>query len=962
MKKVTINDFSGGIQESVVPDDFTARQWAQLKGIIPSSDLNFESQWPMQTVGSSFTGVRAVYPLVSTTGTYLVAVKTDGTIWWCKSASVYSAYTVANAVSWSQITAAENKDWEGNSIAIQSNTDYKFVCTIPLQVYKYATTPDPSDPDNPYLDTTGSYTLTSASAVMLNSTTLNGAADGAPQQVVIVFVDTTSNSCKAITFPNARRIPLHMDETGDYIKAFVGNDTYVSVPNWFNDTSPYRSMHPYLYLDVDAALLPGRGVIPRANTGVVHQGTVILGDIEWRSDLTNTVPSETQVFLESVDGVSEFSNNEYELNWPDTIPDFSRVIYISNGEVAYFKSDSNMVGVIINYAVFDDTAYFLTAEEHGFTVGETVEISRISSVFNGTGEITEVIDAHCFGIASTKPETLPLWTCVVEYEADGTTATITTQSPHGFIVGQTVSLAGVAAVLEKKDHVITAVPSVNTFQFSTTHTVANTVVPVLTAHAATMEASITQWTGDGTTATFTTGDSHALLEGQTIWIQDVHADYDGPHVITSIPSSTEFTIESTSTETDTNPALYGVYTSPIGRAVCYEYLNYLGEYQPIPNSWTEIWTTGSIAGTRLKAVTNLNTATHILNDSNTGPHRGALYFTTGVDIDQFDPRAVLSPGKTDVQVVGLHTLDDTLIAITTAGSQNDGVYRIRGKLERVIQYGSEGDPYAIRIELVRGGLGAPTRTSTTHKSYSTTWSDAGVVVFIDRLGGIWYTNGKECDRLDRYGPLQPKGATDADHVAELGKNLFAWRDNRLLCLTMMDSAPDGRSGTACWTEVNVPSAISSMVGAGQELFFVMGGKVCRMTAFAPDAERATYDNSPLTVTVSTLTAGDVGNHLRTNWHKFGMTFVTPTSCTVGDIKVQSTGALNLSGAAVSPDVQYTTSLNRTYSDKGILGEFVVNAGIGPQAVCSATVEFTGYVQLQSASFWVTGNTPRVGDQ
>ena len=702
MKKVTINDFSGGIQESTVPDDFSARQWAQLKGIIPSSELNFESQWPMQTIGSSFTGVRGVYPLVATTGTYLIAVKTDGTIWWSKSPAVTAAYTVANAVTWTQLTTAENKDSAGSTISIQSNTDYKFICTVPLQTYKYATTPDPADADNPSKDTNPSYTLASTSAVVLNSTTLNGAPDGAGQQVVIVFVDTANDSCKAITFPNARRTPLHHKESGDYIKAYIGNDTYVSIPDWLTDTSPYRAMHPYLYLDTDAALLPGSGIIPRGNIGVYHQGMLMLGDIEWRSNLTTEVPSYTQVLLSSVTGLDTFSNDEYEINWPAEIPSFSRVVYVHDGNVAYFKDDSNMVGTIINYSIFDDTAYFLTAEEHGFTVGETVEVTRIGAKFNGTGEITEVIDDHCFGIASTQVDTPPLWTCVIEYEADGTTATITTQGPHGFTNGQTISLAGVDAVLEKKDHAITAVPTPDTFQFATTHTVANTVVPVLTAHAASMEASITEWTGDGTTATFTTGAAHNLLEGYTIWIGDVDDAYNGPHLITAIPSSTEFSIASTATVTNTNPSLYGIYTSPVGRAVCYDYLNYVGEYRAIPNAWEDIWVTSDVNNLQLKAVTNLNTATHLLNDSNTGPHRSAAYFSTGIDIDQFDPRGVLNLGKTDVQVVGMHTLDDTLIAITTAGSQNDGVYRVRGKIERLIQYGAASDPNAVRIELVRG--------------------------------------------------------------------------------------------------------------------------------------------------------------------------------------------------------------------------------------------------------------------
>jgi len=343
-----------------------------------------------------------------------------------------------------------------------------------------------------------------------------------------------------------------------------------------------------------------------------------------------------------------------------------------------------------------------------------------------------------------------------------------------------------------------------------------------------------------------------------------------------------------------------------------------------------------------------------------------MYFSTGYDFDMFDPRAVLTPGKSDVQIVGLHQLDDTIIALTTAGSQSDGVYRLRGRIERVIQYGESSDPTAIRIELVRGGLGAPKRTSTQYRSYSTVWSEAGVVVFIDRLGGIWYTNGKECDRVDRFGPQPPKFATDDDHVAELGKHLFVWRDGRLLCLTMMDSAPDGRSGSACWTELVVPGSVSSMVGAENQLFFICNGSVVRMTAAAPDSERARFDNSPLEITVSTLTAGDVESHKRTNWHRVGMTFSTPTSCTVKDVRVQSTGALRvgdeITDTAVLPDVQNFVTLDRLYDDPGVLGEFIIPAGIGPQAMCSFTTTFEGYVQLQSCSFWITGQQPRMGDQ
>lgn len=965
MKKITITDFSGGIQESMVPDDFTSRQWAQLKGIIPSDMLNFESQWPMQTVGSGKTNLRAVYPLTSTTGTYLVGLTTSGVLTWCKVPATNATFTTANATSWTDITVAANKGYNGSNITLTANTTLKFLCPVPLQVYKYVTTPDPTDLDNPSKDTVDATTVAQTSSVLINSTTTSGVADSSSHQVLIAYVDNSTNSIKVIKFPNLRRFPMHDKEAGDFIKAYVGDDTYVSMPDWVFDAEN-RGYHPYLYLDINAALLPGTGVIPRANVGTMKGGTLLLGDIEWRSDLTTDTPSENYVEVPSTTGLYEFANAEYQLSWPSTVPDFSRVVFPYNGPVAYFKDDSNMVGTISNYALFNNRAYFWTDEAHGYTVGETVDISRISGSYNGTYEIVAVDNTHCFAVDKTSTTSVPKWSFVTSYVANGTTATITTLNPHGFVTGDTISLAGVATALEKKDHVITGTPTNTSFTFATTHTVALTTPPANTAFAALPAASIISWSGNGTTATFTTGATHSLLEGETVFIKGTVTAYNGPHVITGVPTGTTFTIASSSSATNNNPTLYGVFTSPVGRSVCYDYRVDGGAFQGIPNSWTQIWTTADEAGTKVRAVKNLNTATHLLNDFNTGPHRGSIYFSTGYDIDMFDPRGVLKPSQSDVHIAGMHTLDDTVIIITTAGSQGDGVYRLRGRLERVIQYGEASDPTAVRIELIRGGIGAPARTTNFHNYYSTVWSEAGVVVFIDRLGGVWYTNGQDCDRLDRFGPKAPRAAVEADHVAEVGKSLFLWRDGRLLCLTMMDSASDGRSGSACWTEVSMPTgSIQSMIGGGEQLFFVRDGRAIRMVPQGLDAERARFDNVPLEITVSTLTAGEVGSHARTNWHRFGMTFATPTSCTIKTIRVQSTGALRIgttvASNAVFPDVQHKVTLNRTYNNPGILGEFIVPAGIGPQAMCSATVSIEGYIQLQSASFWITGQQPRVGD-
>jgi hypothetical protein len=231
------------------------------------------------------------------------------------------------------------------------------------------------------------------------------------------------------------------------------------------------------------------------------------------------------------------------------------------------------------------------------------------------------------------------------------------------------------------------------------------------------------------------------------------------------------------------------------------------------------------------------------------------------------------------------------------------------------------------------------------------WPEAGVVVFVDRLGGIWYTDGDKCDRLDRFGPKPPSTATSNDHVAAMGKHLFVWRNSRLLLFSLVASSGDEASG--CWTELVAPAeGVTGLVGSGEEMFFVSNGVAWRYTMNGPDAERGKLHNVATDITVSTATLGDEDEHKRKNWHRYGMTFEALSNAEVRTIRVQASGALNYTTAPAT----YTSTLNRAYSNG--YSSFVVPAGIGAQVIASATVTFRGYVRLQEASFWTTGEEPK----
>ena len=855
MQKYVINSFSGGIQESTAAADFSQRQWAQLKGIVPRNELTFESQWPVQTIGTSFSNFVAVYPLAAESGLYLTAIKSDGTLWWATAPApdqVYNHVTV-NGATWYQITTAQNRTWDTSLglsanalIPVQANTEYRFVCAIPFQVYKYVKDLG-AEPLNITLDVDSA----SAPRAVASSVLLNTRQRSAPQQSVVLYVDNLTSSVKAVVFPAPRRIATHrynkvasngssITTDADFITADFLHDNNKTgadtMPSWPLDmdsiAAPETAQHPYTYRDINGQLNPGTGLMPRANVGCVKGDKLVLGDIEWRVNFATAIEAKDSVdvsFLVSSTAVTTIGATTGQVVFPNAYPATSRVLFNKGPGVLYLSDDSAM-----------------TAPSSVKKVKRRVKASNV--------------------------------------------VTLTLNSTVGFIVGDYVIIDGVG-------------PNYNgTFQLT----------------------GVT-----GTTIQYTFVSPKATLP---------------------------------------NRASSGTVVEKL--TVPHKLKAEVGEYIALPNpnpstgGWEEVYAASSTAGTIVTAAQNYNRATHLLNDDNTGPHRGSVYYAEE-DIDTWDPRSVLKPSMTDVRIAGMHTLDDTVIVITTAGSDGDGCIRIRGYLSQLHPYSEDqiADPTAVRIELIRGGIGAPERSDTGgHKNYSCVWSEAGLVVFIDRLGGVFYTDGQACDRLDRYGPVQPSRATDNDHVAALGKHLFLYRAGRLLCFTLMSSG--GGTGSGCWTELIAPAGgVRSMVGTREDMYFVnSSGKVMRYASAGPNAERGRIDNVAQQLTVSTATLGSDDEHSRTNWHRFGMTFSTPTSCTVGTVTIQSTGALNVTGGISAPNVGYAKTLNRTYSDPGVLGEFIVPAGIGVQANASATVTFTGYVSLQSASFWVTGRTPRQGDQ
>jgi hypothetical protein len=733
MQKITISDFSGGIQEAISPDDFTSRQWAELVGVVPRDETTFTTQWPAQRLGN-ITDVNAVFPLESSSGTFLVAIKTNGTLWWSKVVASSADYVAANAMVWAQLTTAANKgfqrdvslNWQAApptpttvtqpDISVTSINDYKFITGLPFEVYKYIRQPFNTrswDFSQDYIPDNN--TADPAAAAFGNKATAPGVLIGCRRK-----------------FRN----------TGSSVRFGIFNGT----------TEVATHTHQMLVAYVDP--------------------------------LTNTVK------------VATFPNVR---RWP--------------------TFQTNVV-------------WAQTTDNQGVTAGaETAKYPIIPKFI--TKENVQTVQGTLDDFVIRYPFTA---TDMLKYPNP-----LTSFHPFTYLNADSALLPGSGTI-----------PRANVG---------------------------TMW-------------NNQLILGDIEWRSDKAVD----------ASAT------------------GKVTIPANGA----YLGY-----------------------------------GALFDNNTEPHRGKLYYSQQ-DIDIFDPRSVISVASSDARVAAMFMLDNRLICVTTAGGPNDGVIALSGNLGQLISYSesSSSNPFAIRRNLVRGGVGVADypESHDGHTTQACMWSETGTVVFVDASGGIFYTNGEVCDRLDRVGPRQPAGSTYYDHVAAAGRHLFVWRNQRLLVLTVLSSNGDAASG--CWTELIAPTPfgpinsaddIKSMVGVSNQMFMVVQGAVYRYTMDGPITEYGSIDSARVTARISTATVGNNTGHEKTNWFRTGFSFAVPplsSTATVVSISTKAEGALSAAGPT------YAVSTNEAFAPGH--HDMVVPSGIGRQEVASATVTFQGPLILGGVTFWGNG--------
>lgn len=179
------------------------------------------------------------------------------------------------------------------------------------------------------------------------------------------------------------------------------------------------------------------------------------------------------------------NSNGSSFSMPSTI--YTPKFYISQARGANALT-------ITNKALTSNVATLTTSAAHGYSVNTIITVSGVDSTFNGAYRITAIPSTTTFSyvkqasdvvsvgssgsvtntIEASASITSSTYSIVTKY-LNNNVVTITTSSPHNFIVGDTVSVSGVDATFNG-NYTITAITSTTFSYAKTASNVASTSV------------------------------------------------------------------------------------------------------------------------------------------------------------------------------------------------------------------------------------------------------------------------------------------------------------------------------------------------------------------------------------------------------------------------------------------------------------------------------------------------------
>jgi len=287
------------------------------------------------------------------------------------------------------------------------------------------------------------------------------------------------------------------------------------------------------------------------------------------------------------------------------------------------------------------------------------------------------------------------------------------------------------------------------------------------------------------------------------------------------------------------------------------------------------------------------------------PH--AIWFSQPDKADSWDPVDVQFIGQQadDNKILGMFPVTAGLIVLST-----NGAHMLRG------------NPDFNEYEQIRVGIGPKDPRSVTY------WPAAGVVVWVDKRGQIWQTNGEEFGRLDTVLP-EVDGPCQSS-IAAFDDFLLVSRDSKMYALRLYQ-------GQGIWTQLNAECTREMHRYEGS---VYMARTASGLERFAPEFDaRGTYENVPIGSRITTATLQPLDQHKQTFWHRFGFR-------TDGTGKLLK--AVSRNGPLLEPS-SFTIKYN--IDEESDERQNVVFPAHGPSREATFTLEGEGDVTYEGVTVW-----------
>ena len=345
-----------------------------------------------------------------------------------------------------------------------------------------------------------------------------------------------------------------------------------------------------------------------------------------------------------------------------------------------------------------------------------------------------------------------------------------------------------------------------------------------------------------------------------------------------------------------------------------------------------------------------------LSDSNSGPHPRGMWVSSVHQngkpmIDGFLPTESFSTGflSPEAIITDLRVIDQGLLVFTTStGSGRSGV---------VLQ---RGFPYDFKTFPLKDSIGtADTAVSNSYQKVTGYWPEGGISAFVEKGGGIWWTDGDQVDRLDNVGPQAVNESTWGDCAEGLKGYLLVSRGNRLLCLNSVGReqvlGSSSSTGVAAWTELVTPDAAypcTSLTTVGQSTYFVNNGSLYRYNM--KGAERGSVNGTPVTLTVVSAPVGDVTGVTTLRFSYAGVEVLDPLDSTAAATpKIVTVGSITGSLFTEKAPLEKSTTIDRTIDGP----TQAQPKAHGPSRIGAVKATFTGDIVVNSLHLWITGKIP-----